>query len=66
VARERRGRGIGRSLVTAMLTELRLQVLGQVSLSVETDNPAAALYVDLGFVARDAADGATTMVRRLR
>ncbi len=65
VASDRRGCGIGRSLVTAMLAELRLQAVGQVSLSVENDNPALALYETLGFVPREAADGATTMLRLL-
>jgi ribosomal protein S18 acetylase RimI-like enzyme len=61
VARDHRGCGIGRCLLTAMLVELRLQVVAQVSLSVEDDNPASLLYQRLGFVPRATADGATTM-----
>jgi ribosomal protein S18 acetylase RimI-like enzyme len=65
VAKARRAYGIGRCLMAAMLVELRLQTVGQVSLSVETDNPALTLYERLGFVTREAADGAVTMVRTL-
>jgi ribosomal protein S18 acetylase RimI-like enzyme len=65
VASDRRGCGIGRCLVTAMLVELRLHAVGQVSLSVKTDNPAITLYEMLGFVQREAADGAVTMLRAL-
>jgi ribosomal protein S18 acetylase RimI-like enzyme len=65
VAAAHRGRGLGRCLLTAMLVELRLQEVGQVSLSVETDNPALALYEDLGFVPQGGSDGAVTMVRAL-
>jgi ribosomal protein S18 acetylase RimI-like enzyme len=45
VAKEARGRGVG----TALLEELLTRV-GNVSLSVETDNPAVRLYERLGFV----------------
>jgi ribosomal protein S18 acetylase RimI-like enzyme len=65
VAEEHRGRGIGRCLVTAMLVELRLQCTRQVSLSVETDNPALLLYESLGFTQRSSGEGAVTMVRTL-
>lgn len=65
VAKRHRGCGIGRCLMTAILAELRLQTVGQVSLSVEDDNPARHLYQGLGFVPWAAADGATTMLRTL-
>jgi ribosomal protein S18 acetylase RimI-like enzyme len=65
VAQEYRGRGIGRCLMAAMLVQLRLQGNGQVSLSVETDNPARLLYESLGFTRRQTAEGAVTMVRTL-
>lgn len=65
VAKDRRGCGVGRCLVTAMLVELCLHAVGQVSLSVETDNPALTLYESLGFVPRGTAEGAATMVRTL-
>jgi GNAT superfamily N-acetyltransferase len=65
VAADHRGNGLGRCLVTAMLVELRLAGTRQVSLSVETDNPARLLYERLGFEPRTTSDGAVTMVRPL-
>jgi ribosomal protein S18 acetylase RimI-like enzyme len=65
VAPLHRGSGIGRCLLTAMLVELRLRGVDQVSLSVETDNPAVELYASVGFARRDVDDGAATMVRTL-
>jgi ribosomal protein S18 acetylase RimI-like enzyme len=65
VASEHRGHGIGRCLAAAMLVQLRLQGTRQVSLSVETDNPALQLYESLGFTQRLTAEGAVTMVRDL-
>ena len=65
VVQGQRGLGLGRSLVTAMLTQLRLHGTRQVSLSVETDNPARSLYGRLGFVTTGGSDGAVTMVRTL-
>jgi ribosomal protein S18 acetylase RimI-like enzyme len=65
VVKDRRGRGIGRCLMTAMLVQLRLDAVELVSLSVEDDNPARSLYDSLGFLPREAADGATTMTRTL-
>ena len=66
VASGHRGRGIGRCLMTAILAELHLQAIGQVSLSVEDDNPARQLYQSLDFVTWKAADGASTMLRTLQ
>lgn len=65
VAEGHRGCGIGHRLLAAMLDELRLRGVAQVSLSVEDDNPARTLYQRLGFVPVLAGDGATTMVRAL-
>jgi ribosomal protein S18 acetylase RimI-like enzyme len=65
VAAAQRGRGIGRCLLAAMLVQLRLQGVRQLSLSVETDNPARLLYESLGFTRRPAGEGAVTMVRDL-
>lgn len=65
VAKGHRGCGIGHRLLTAMLVELRRRGVGQVSLSVEDDNPARVLYERVGFVPVRAADGATTMSRTL-
>jgi ribosomal protein S18 acetylase RimI-like enzyme len=44
-----RGRGIGRSLVTRALDGAGARGLPRVGLSVETGNPALALYRSLGF-----------------
>lgn len=44
-----RGRGIGTRLLRMLLGELRRRGVGAVSLSVQRDNPAARLYVRLGF-----------------
>ena len=63
VAPAHRGRGIGECLLTAMLVVLRLDGTRQVSLSVETDNPARRLYQRLGFTSVATADGAVTMRR---
>jgi ribosomal protein S18 acetylase RimI-like enzyme len=65
VGRDRRGLGLGRCLLTAMLVGLRLRGVENVSLSVEDDNPARRLYERLQFVPWATADGATTMVRTL-
>lgn len=65
VAEQHRGGGIGRCLMVALLTQLRLDGTVQVSLSVEPDNPARFLYESLGFTAVDAVDGALTMVRKI-
>lgn len=51
--------------MTALLVELRFQAVTQVSLSVEDDNSAYMLYESLGFVRREAANGATTMTLTL-
>lgn len=64
-AEEHRGCGIGRCLVTAILTQARLDRIAQVSLSVEPDNPARSLYESLGFKRVDTSDGALTMVRKV-
>ena len=65
VTQEHRGRGVGRCLLMTMMVQLRFQAVAGVSLSVEDDNPARALYEDLGFVPVKAVDGATTMLRNL-
>ena len=67
VTREHRGCGIGGCLLAAMLALLRLEGTAQVSLSVETDNPALSLYRRVGFAPvgdLGATEGAATMVRR--
>lgn len=50
-APEARGRGIGRSLLEALLDRAHRSGVGRLSLSVDLQNPAAhGLYVDVGFV----------------
>jgi ribosomal protein S18 acetylase RimI-like enzyme len=63
VAEGHRGHGVGRALLTAMFAQARLGDIARISLSVETDNPALALYEQVGFRAVDAVGGAVTMVR---
>jgi ribosomal protein S18 acetylase RimI-like enzyme len=65
VADGHRGRGLGQCLLASMLAQLRLRGVAQVSLSVETDNPARHLYERLGFTRTQTFEGAVTMVRTL-
>lgn len=66
VVDDHRGRGIGRSLMAAVLAQARLDGVPRISLSVEPDNPARSLYESIGFVPTGPVDGAMTMVRTLR
>lgn len=51
VAPERRGSGLGRALMLALIDEARRRAVWQVFLEVRADNPVArALYESLGFV----------------
>lgn len=63
-----RGRGIGTALCRAVLQRAREAGLEQVSLSVETANPATSLYERLGFtvVQRTPDGGSVTMALTLR
>ena len=45
----RRGRGYGAELLTSLLAQAKEDGFGAVSLSVEPDNPALALYERHGF-----------------
>jgi ribosomal protein S18 acetylase RimI-like enzyme len=45
----RRGKGLGRELLTKLLDQARAEGYPQVSLSVEPDNPAIRLYEEHGF-----------------
>jgi [ribosomal protein S18]-alanine N-acetyltransferase len=68
VTPERRGCGIGGCLLAAMPALLRLEGTAQVSLSVESDNPALSLFRRVGFTPVgdvEATEGAAAMVRRL-
>lgn len=49
VARGRRGRGVGRALMEALIVRAREQGFPALSLSVEDGNPARHLYDSLGF-----------------
>ena len=56
-----RGQGIGTALVRALQREARDRGIERLSLSVERDNPATALYERLGFRARGREGNALTM-----
>jgi ribosomal protein S18 acetylase RimI-like enzyme len=60
-----RGRGIGTSLLEALEREARNRRIHRLSLSVERDNPAAALYERLGFRLFGQQGNALTMVIEL-
>ena len=49
VVPSRRGRGLGRELLTALMERARRDGFESLSLSVEDDNPAIGLYEALGF-----------------
>jgi ribosomal protein S18 acetylase RimI-like enzyme len=52
VAREHRGRGVGRALVTRVRDDARAAGVPRIALQTEPDNDAArALYRSLGFIA---------------
>jgi ribosomal protein S18 acetylase RimI-like enzyme len=60
-----RGRGVGTALLRALEHEAREQGIKRLSLSVEGDNPAAALYKRLGFRPVGREGNALTMVIEL-
>lgn len=62
VAAEARGRGVGTALLAALIQEARGRGLPALSLSVEADNPALAIYRRLGFEVVGADDGSPTML----
>jgi ribosomal protein S18 acetylase RimI-like enzyme len=59
-----RGRGLGRSMMTALITEAKGSLPG-LSLSVEPDNYARDLYSSLGFVVVGTNGGSLTMLLSL-
>jgi ribosomal protein S18 acetylase RimI-like enzyme len=61
-----RRRGIGTALLGALQREARIQGIDRLSLSVEQDNPAIALYERLGFRPLDRERSALTMVIELQ
>ena len=65
VVAEARGGGVGTLLLRALIGEARRSDLPALSLSVERDNPAAALYERLGFEARHREGGSVTMALTL-
>ncbi len=65
VARAWRGRGVGRSLLTALIAAARDTGIPTISLSVETDNFALRLYQDVGFEPVRAESGSVTMTLQL-
>jgi ribosomal protein S18 acetylase RimI-like enzyme len=66
VVPEARGRGIGRRLLERLIAEASDRGIPRLSLSVELDNPAMALYERVGFVTVSRDDGAATMVLDVR
>ena len=60
-----RGRGIGTALLGALEREARYRGIDRLSLSVERDNPAVALYQRLGFRPLNSERNALTMVIEL-
>jgi GNAT superfamily N-acetyltransferase len=61
-----RAQGVGRMLLRRLAQQARAQGYGRLSLSVERDNFAAALYRSEGFTVAQEAGPRDTMVRRLR
>ena len=60
-----RGRGIGTALVEALKREAENRRFLRLSLSVEHDNPAAALYRRQGFQQVGSSQGASTLLLNL-
>lgn len=65
VAPPRRGLGIGRALLAALVAQARLDGVTALSLSVERDNPARRLYEQSGFEPVPQPGNDHTMVARL-
>jgi GNAT superfamily N-acetyltransferase len=57
-----RGRGIGRSLMNAAHERARSDGIARISLSVDAENPARALYESLGYFDYELGDGLGRMV----
>jgi GNAT superfamily N-acetyltransferase len=66
VRAERRGLGIGTQLLRALLAHAARAGVAQLSLSVETDNPALRLYERCGFRRVGRVGGAFTLVADAR
>jgi ribosomal protein S18 acetylase RimI-like enzyme len=66
VVPSRRGSGLGSELLEALMERARADGYEAISLSVEKDNPAVALYARHGFERLGEDDGAYTMRADLR
>jgi ribosomal protein S18 acetylase RimI-like enzyme len=65
VVPSRRGRGLGKQLLGALLEHARVEGFAQISLSVEPDNPALHLYEQHGFTKSGERAGAWVMRAQL-
>jgi ribosomal protein S18 acetylase RimI-like enzyme len=61
-----RGRGIGRELLTRLITRSRTEGYSRLSLSVEKENPSRFLYLSCGFVTTSEDKDDYIMVKELR
>ena len=62
VSSEYRGRGVGRNLLSHLLSAAGQAGIAQISLSVESGNPALNLYESIGFKAVGKVENSLTMV----
>jgi ribosomal protein S18 acetylase RimI-like enzyme len=65
VVPSRRGKGLGVQLLESLLEQARSEGYGQISLSVEPDNPALRLYEQHGFAKVGERGGALVMKAEL-
>ena len=65
VVANRRDQGLGLSLLESLAGEMRSRGVARLSLSVDADNPANALYLGLGYVDYQPGDGKERMVLEL-
>jgi GNAT superfamily N-acetyltransferase len=65
VAEEHRGLGLGTKLMAAIADRARADGLTRIALAVDHDNPAKQLYIRLGYVDYEPADGVGRMLLEL-